>query len=186
MKKNNLSKFLASIIICELAGVVGSFFTMPAIEGWYASLNKPSFNPPNWIFGPVWTLIFTLMGVALYIVWKKKFKVEPSSAKASAWQRKAWNPVSQKLMSGSWQKMNVILIFSLQLFLNILWSVIFFGFHQTGLAFFELLMLWVSIIYTIINFYRISKASAYLLLPYLLWVSFAAILNLSIWIINLA
>ncbi|OGZ78235.1 MAG: hypothetical protein A2358_04185 [Candidatus Staskawiczbacteria bacterium RIFOXYB1_FULL_37_44] len=181
----NTVKFLVSIIICEAAGAVGSIFTAPEIKEWYATLAKPAINPPNWIFGPVWTTLFILMGISLYLVWSKNFKVVPASAKAMAWRGNPWNKYSQKFYSGSWQKANVIIIFSLQLFLNILWSVIFFGFHQTGIAFFELLMLWFAILYVIVNFYRISKPSAYLLIPYLLWVSFAGFLNLSIWLLNL-
>ncbi|MGD0576993.1 MAG: TspO/MBR family protein [Candidatus Staskawiczbacteria bacterium] len=180
MKPNNLFKLLASIIICGLAGVIGSVFTTPGINGWYRNLNKPSFNPPNWIFGPVWTIIFVLMGISLYLVWIKKFVVKNKINK----DKKSWNSLSQKLYSGSWQKANIILIFAVQLILNILWSIIFFGMHAPGVAFFELLMLWFAIIFTMVNFYRVSKTAAWLLLPYILWVSFAAILNFSIFILN--
>jgi len=180
MNKNNLIKIFTSIIICELAGVVGSIFTMPSIKGWYVTLNKPGFNPPNWIFGPVWTTLFVLMGISFYLVWSKGFV-----AKQHSKALKAWNPWSQKLWTGSWQKINVISIFSLQLILNILWSVIFFGLHQPGIAFFELLMLWFAVLYTIINFYRISKPASHLLIPYILWITFAGFLNYSIWVGNL-
>lgn len=171
MKSGNLLKFFASIIICELAGAVGSIYTTPEISGWYKILKN----------GPVWTILFVLMGISLYLAWSKKFAVK-NELKLP--KRKAWNKYSQKFMSGSWQKANIIIIFYLQLALNVLWSVIFFGMHNPGVAFFELLMLWVAIIYTIINFYRVSKASAYLLLPYILWVSFAAFLNFYIFILN--
>jgi len=181
MKYDNLLKFFASIIICEMAGAVGAVFTTPEINSWYKSLNKPSFNPPNWIFGPVWTTLFVLMGISLYLVWSKKFIVR-NELKLP--KRKAWNPWSQNFLSGSLKKANIILIFILQLVLNILWSVIFFGTHSAGAAFFELLMLWFAIIFTIINFYRVSKVSAWLLLPYILWVSFAGILNLAIFLLN--
>lgn len=182
MKINNSIKFLLSIIICELAGAVGSIFTIPSINGWYITLNKTTLNPPNWVFGPVWTMLFLLMGISLYLVWSKKFIVEYNLKTSKI---KAWNPWFQKFWSGSWQKINVILIFATQLFLNILWSIIFFGLHQPGVAFFELLMLWVAILYTIMNFYRISKPASYLLIPYILWVTFAGFLNYSIWMLNL-
>ena len=150
MKYNNLLKLIVSIIVCELAGVVGSVFTFPEINKWYRTLNKPSFNPPSWIFGPVWTTIFVLMGISLYLVWSKKWQVKN---KIGSERKKAWNHYSQKLLSGSWQKANIVIIFSLQLVLNILWSIIFFGLHSAGVAFFELLVLWFAIIFTIINFY---------------------------------
>ena len=175
-------KLAVSIIICELAGVVGAFFTAPSIKGWYATLNKPSFNPPAWIFGPVWTTLFFLMGISLYLVWSKNFAVR-QVVKTS--KTKAWNPLSQKLWAGSWQKANIVIIFAFQLVLNLLWSIIFFNFKQPGIAFFELLMLWTAILCTIANFYRVSKPAAYLLIPYLLWVSFAGFLNLAIWLVNL-
>jgi tryptophan-rich sensory protein len=179
MKYNDLFKFFTSIIICELAGTIGAVFTTPAIDSWYKALYKPSFNPPNWIFGPVWTILFVLMGVSLYLVWSKKWKVHNKTK-----IKKAWNPLSQKLLSGSWQKANIILIFATQLILNVLWSVVFFGQHSPSMAFFVLLMLWVAILFTIVNFYRVSKTAALLLLPYILWVSFAGILNYFIWILN--
>ncbi len=174
-------KLLVSIIICELAGVIGSFYTASEIQGWYAGLKKPFFNPPNWIFGPVWSILFLLMGIALYLVWEKNFVIK--NFVGSAFDE-SWNKVSGKFWSGSWQKLNIILIFSAQLVLNILWSLIFFGSHNPAAAFFELLMLWVAIVYTIVNFYRVSKVASYLLIPYILWVTFAGILNLSIWILN--
>jgi len=155
MKYNNLFKLLISIIICELAGVVGSVFTMPEIGSWYKSLNKPSFNPPNWIFGPAWTIIFVLMGISLYLVWQAKGK-----------------------------KKKAIVIFAVQLLLNIFWSALFFGFHSPFFALIEIIFLWLAILWTIVKFYKISKTASYLLFPYILWVSFAAFLNLFIWVLN--
>lgn len=181
MDRKNLSKLLFSIIICELAGVVGSVFTTSQIATWYKTLQKPSFNPPNWIFGPVWTTIFVLMGIALYLVWQKNWKVK-NELKIS--KKKAWNSLSQEFYKGKFEKLNIILIFYLQLVLNVVWSVIFFGLHSPILAFCELIMLWFAILFLIINFWRVSKAAAYLLLPYILWVSFAGILNLFIVILN--
>ena len=181
MKYNNLLKLFSSIIICELAGVIGSFFTISQIPLWYSSLNKPFFNPPSWIFGPVWTTLFVLMGISLYLVWSKNWEVKNH---VGAKKDKVWNSLSKKFYSGSWKKANVIIIFTLQLVLNVAWSIIFFGAHSPDVAFFELLMLWFAIVFTIVNFYRVSRAAAFLLLPYILWVSFAGILNCFIWILN--
>lgn len=143
-------KLIASIIICQLAGLIGAVFTTPSISGWYAGLNKPFFNPPNWLFGPVWTLLYLLMGISLYLVWNQKKGVKTKTA---------------------------LIIFAIQLGLNVLWSVIFFGLHSPLVAFLEIIVLWLFIILTIIKFFPISKISAYLLIPYLLWVSFASFLN---------
>ncbi|MBI2514672.1 tryptophan-rich sensory protein [Candidatus Wolfebacteria bacterium] len=189
MKLNNAFKFVIAIAVSELAGIIGSVFTVSAIpthsagsgQSWYAGLIKPALNPPSWVFGPVWTTLYALMGIALYLVWKNDWKVKNHICEG---KRKAWNYLSERLWIGSWQKENAIAIFGIQLFLNILWSLIFFGLKSPDLAFFEILALWVAILFTIINFYRISKASAYLLLPYILWVSFASYLNYSIWILN--
>jgi len=179
----NIFKLILSIVICELAGIAGVIFTGPVVKSaWYQDLNKSSLNPPNWVFGPVWTALFLLMGVSLYLVWLKNWKGETSQD--IILPKKAWNPLSQKLWEGSWKEENVISIFLLQLILNIIWPVLFFGLQFPGLAFFELLMLWFAILYMIINFYRISKLAGLLLLPYILWVSFAGLLNFIIWIIN--
>ncbi|MDP2638765.1 MAG: TspO/MBR family protein [Candidatus Azambacteria bacterium] len=177
----NIIKLIVSILICQLAGVVGSIFTAPAIKTWYVSLNKPYFSPPNWIFAPVWTVLFLLMGISLYLVWAKNWHIEVKAGEA---ERKTWNPISRKLLTGSWREENAVLIFVLQLILNVLWSVIFFGLKSPGLAFFEILMLWFAILYTIVNFYRISKFASFLLLPYILWVTFATVLNFAVWRLN--
>ncbi len=153
MKK--IIKFLLAVILCEGAGMVGSFFTMPAITSWYATLAKPSFNPPNWIFAPVWTTLFFLMGVSLYLIWNEKQKGKPIKL--------------------------AVLFFFQQLSLNILWSALFFGMQNPMLAFVEIIALWLSILMTIFYFAKISKTAAWLLVPYILWVSFAAFLNFSIW-----
>lgn len=178
----NIFKFVISIAVCELAGIIGSIYTMPAISTWYASLDKASFNPPSWVFGPVWTMLFFLMGISLFLVWRKRWSVSISEQEAG---QKTWNPISSKLWIGSWREENVIIVFALQLVLNILWSVIFFGLKMPGLAFFELIMLWFAIEYMVINFYRISKVAGLLQIPYLLWVSFAGILNFFVWILNM-
>jgi len=158
MKRENLVKLLISIVICELAGAVGSIYTTSAIKGWYNFLNKPSFNPPNWIFGPVWTTLFVLMGISLYIIWSKGLD-------------KKENKIA-------------VYVFAGQLVLNVFWSVLFFGFHSPVFAFVEIIFLWLAILWTIIKFYKISKTAAYLLFPYILWVSFASVLNLFIAILN--
>ena len=177
----NTTKLIISILICEFSGVVGSVFTTSAIKSWYYFLNKPSFSPPDWLFAPVWTFLFLLMGISLYLVWSKDFAANVTANDAS---KKSWNPISAKLWSGNWREENAALIFVFQLVLNILWPVIFFGLKSPGFAFIEILMLWFAILYTIVNFYRISKPAAYLLLPYIAWVSFAAILNFFVWRLN--
>lgn len=150
-KIKNLPQLILSIGLCLGAGVLGSFFTISSIPTWYATLNKPFFSPPNWVFGPVWTTLYILMGISLYLVWQKK-KV-PS-------------------------------IFWIQLALNAVWSIVFFGLHSPFLALLTIIALWVTIVSTIKSFSKISKLSGNLLIPYLLWVSFASILNLSIVFLN--
>jgi tryptophan-rich sensory protein len=181
MKLNKIEKFIISVFICESAGIIGSFFTAPAISGWYDNLEKPFISPPNWVFGPVWTALFFLMGVSLYLVWTKNWKAKVSAKEK---KQKIWNSLSKKLWTGSWKEENAIAIFVLQLVLNVWWSVIFFGLQSPIVAFFEIIALWFAILYTIVNFYRISREAALLLLPYLIWVSFAAVLNFMFWQIN--
>ena len=121
------------------------------------------------------------MGISLYLVWEKKLAVRslpPNSGE------KYWNPISKKMWRGSWKEENTIIIFFLQLGLNVLWSVLFFWLRAPDIAFVEIIILWFAILYTLVNFYRISKAAAFLLLPYIFWVSFAAVLNLFILILN--
>ncbi len=122
-----------------------------------------------------------LMGISLYLVWSKNWQI---SMPADSQTQKVWNRFSEKLWFGTWREENAVLIFILQLVLNVLWSVIFFGLKLPGLAFFELLMLWFAILYTIVNFYRISKPASYLLLLYIFWVSFAGYLNFLVWRMN--
>ena len=157
MNFNKITKLLASIIICEFAGVAGSVFTAPQIKGWYAGLEKPFFNPPNWIFAPVWTALFILMGISLWMIWTEKEKISKKKA---------------------------ILIFAVQLILNVLWSLMFFGLNSPVLGFLIIVPLWIAIFLTIKEFYKISKIASYLLAPYILWVSFASVLNAFIWFLN--
>jgi len=147
-----------SIAICLVVGFLGSVFTMPSINTWYAALNKPIFNPPNWIFGPVWTALYILMGISVYLILRKGLRNR------------------RVILATS--------LFGLQLLLNLEWSFIFFGSHKLPLAFTEILFLWFAILLTIIYFYRLSKTAGWLLVPYLLWVSFAAVLNFVIWRLN--
>jgi tryptophan-rich sensory protein len=149
-------KLLICIIVCQAAGGIGAIFTMPAISGWYRSLQKPFFNPPDWIFSPVWIFLFLLMGISLYLVWDR----------------------------GARENKKSIFIFGVQLVLNIFWSIIFFGLKSPGFAFLEIIILWLAILATIISFYKISKTAGLLLIPYILWVSFALILNLFLWRLN--
>jgi benzodiazapine receptor len=149
---------LAFVLICEGAGIIGSIFTTPSIPGWYAALAKPPFNPPNWIFAPVWTSLYALMGIAAYLVYEKGLKR---------------NEVKKALA-----------IFAAQLLLNTLWSVVFFGAHMILGAAVLIIFLWGLIVATIWLFSRISKAAAYLLVPYILWVSFASVLNISLYVLN--
>ncbi len=154
----NIFRLVASLIICQSAGFLSSLFTTPAISGWYAGLEKPTFNPPNWIFSPVWIFLYLLMGVILYILWQNLPKVEAKIALA---------------------------FFVVQLALNILWSVIFFGFKLPAVAFIEIIILWIFILLTMIKSAKVSKAAVYLLLPYILWVNFAAVLNFFLWRLNI-
>ena len=153
-----LVKLITSIAICQLAGAIGAFFTYESIPTCYAALQKPSFNPPNWIFGPVWTTLYTLMGISAFIIWDKGLNNK--------------------------NVRYAIYIFGIQLALNSIWPIIFFGLHLPLLAFFEIIILWVFILLSIIYFYKISKVASLLLIPYIMWVSFASILNLSISILN--
>lgn len=151
-------KLVVSIIGCELTGIIGSIFTVSSIPLWYATLNKPPFSPPNWVFGPVWTLLYLLMGVSFYLIWEQ-----------------GWNK----------RKVRTACIFFLaQLALNFIWTPIFFGFKSPMLALVIILALWGLIIITMQKFYPLSKTAFYLLIPYLLWVSFAAVLNAAIVILN--
>ncbi len=154
----NIIGLVVYVGISELAGVIGAIFTTPNIAGWYASLTKPVLMPPAWLFGPVWTFLYFLMGIALFLVW-----------------RRGWKTAGVKEAVG---------VFVIQLVLNILWSVIFFGLHAPLAAFIAVIALWIAIVATIMAFGKISHAAMWALLPYLLWVTFAAYLNLSIWLLN--
>jgi len=154
-------KVFIAFIICLLIplaiGGIAGFATATSITDWYITLNKPSFNPPNYLFAPVWTTLYTLMGISLFLVWK--------------------SPKSR-------DRNNALLIFALQLTLNFVWSFLFFKFNLLGVALVEIVLLWTSILMMIIFVRRISKLAAFIQVPYLLWVSFATILNTAIWLLN--
>ncbi len=148
---SNFVQLIAAILICQIAGALGAIFTAKAIPSWYMTLRRPSFNPPNWIFGPVWTILYTLMGIALYRVWK----LDPAT---------------------SGRTMGLTLFF-IQLALNALWTPLFFGLHALWLAFAEILFMWAAIALTLFQFNSLDPVTTWLLAPYLAWVSFASILN---------
>ena len=154
-------KLIASILICLSAGWIGSIFTSSSVNAWYKTINKPSFNPPNWAFAPVWTMLFILMGAALFLVWS-----------------------FEKNQDKIHLKKNALFVFFLQLIFNILWSSAFFGLKSPAFGLIIILILWALILITIIQFFKISKIAAWLLTPYILWVSFAALLNFTIWTLN--
>ncbi|MBT3412909.1 MAG: tryptophan-rich sensory protein [Candidatus Jacksonbacteria bacterium] len=158
MKLKNISKLILAIGISELAGVLGSIFTVSSIPNWYATLTKPALNPPSWVFGPVWTTLYALMGIAAFLIWKQ-----------------GWEKKEVKIALGA---------FGAQLVLNTLWSIMFFGLQNPGLALINILLLWLAIIWTMVGFYKISKPAMYLLVPYILWVSFATYLNYALWTLN--
>lgn len=145
------------LIICFAAAGLGSVATTPNIPTWFATLAKPSWNPPNWLFGPVWTVLYICMAVAAWLVWRQ-----------GGWGQAHW-PLT---------------LFSVQLALNAAWSWIFFGFHMPGAAFVEVLILLAAIAATAVAFWPKSKAAAILMSPYLLWVAFASVLNFTIWRLN--
>lgn len=153
--KNKLFLLFASLALPLGVGFLGAIFTAPAIPTWYQALNKPAFSPPNFVFAPVWTILYILMGISLYLIVIKK----PTDEKSAKF-------------------------FYSQLFLNLLWSYLFFYARFTKTAFVEIIILAVFIFLTIKSFYKISKTAAYLLIPYFLWVLFASILNLSIVLLN--
>lgn len=156
-----MKKLFIALLIPQLVGALGSMFTMPNVNvgGWYSVLHKPAFNPPSWVFSPVWVTLFVLMGIALYWVWKHG--IEKKDVKTGMW------------------------LFAIQLFLNLLWSGLFFGLHDPFLAFIDICLLLVFIILTIFQFQKVSVHAGLIMLPYLFWVGFATILNYHIWILNI-
>lgn len=156
---NKITKILAVVVTCLVVGYFSGIVTRSAILDWYPTLVKPSFNPPNWIFAPVWSMLYIMMGVAAGLVWNR-IDYEREIVKKA------------------------LIVFAVQLALNALWSYLFFGLHNPMLAGLEIIVLWLMIYETYIQFAKINKIAGYLLLPYLAWVSFAAVLNASIWWLN--
>ena len=158
MKPRDIWKLVVSIIACLAAGAIGSIFTRQAIPTWYATLEKPAFNPPNWLFAPVWTLLYIMMGIAAFLVWRRGLENR--------------------------QVRIALIVFLVQLVLNALWSVAFFGLESPLCGLVVIAALWLAILVTVLKFYRISRVASVLMWPYLLWVTFAAVLNSSIWLLN--
>ncbi len=154
---NKIIKLILCIVLTLSIGAISGIATASGINNWYVTLNKPVFNPPNYLFGPVWTVLYILMGVSFYLILQSKNAILKNRA---------------------------ITIFFIQLFLNFSWSFLFFKFQLVGITFIEIIILWVSIIIMIVAFYKINKVASWLQIPYLLWVSFASVLNGSIWILN--
>lgn len=157
MNKSQIIKLLVSIILPLALGAIAGMFTSQSVPEWYETLNRPSFNPPNRIFGPVWSILYILMGISLFLIWKQNSSKERNLA---------------------------ILIFLSQLTLNFLWSFIFFYFNMIGFALIEIILLWINIIIMIVLFFKIKPIAAYINIPYLLWVTFAAVLNASYFLLN--
>ncbi len=157
MNTSNVLKLIVSIALPLTIGAIAGIFTAEAVPEWYATLNRPSFNPPNWVFGPVRTTLYALMGFSLFLVWKQRASKERNLA---------------------------IFVFLLQLTLNFFWSFLFFYFNMIGIALIEIAMLLISIVLMLVLFYKIKPLAAYINIPYLLWVAFATILNASYYFLN--
>lgn len=145
------------LFVCLVVEFLGAVFTFPSVRGWYAELAKPSWTPPNWVFTPVWTVLFLMMALAGWLVWRK------GDAQAST---------------------VALVLFGIQLVLNAAWSLLFFTLQSPGWAFAEIVVLWCAILFTLLTFWRIRTVAGVLLLPYLLWVSYAAALNFALWRMN--
>ena len=153
-----IPKLIVSILIVFLAGAVGTVFTLKEITGWYAYLPKPSWTPPNWAFGPVWSTLYVLMGISLFLIW-----------------REGLNRKDVQI---------AIIVFAVQLAINVIWSLVFFGTHNIFGGLVLVLILWVAILVNIIVFYRISKPAGLILIPYIVWVTIASYLNYSVLILT--
>jgi benzodiazapine receptor len=158
-RSRNILKLVISIVACQCAGLIGSIFTTPAIPTWYETLAKPSFTPPNWLFAPAWVTLYVLMGVAAFLVWRKGLGIENVKA--------------------------ALITFLVQLVLNVLWSAIFFGAKSLVGGAVVIVLLWIAILFTILRFFKISTVAGGLLIPYILWVTFASALNISIVALNI-
>lgn len=158
MKIKNVKLLIISLLISLSAGAIGSIFSIRAIPIWYMALQKPSFNPPNWIFGPVWTILYILIGIYLYLIWSKG--LEKKRIK------------------------DIFIFFFIQLFLNTLWSIVFFGFHNLFISLIIIYLLLASVGILIYEAWKIDKNASLLLIPYFVWIAFASVLNLFVWLLN--
>jgi tryptophan-rich sensory protein len=158
MKLPEITKLVIAILVSQSAGVIGSVFTTPAIDTWYAAIRKPLFTPPSWVFAPAWISLYLVMGIAAFLVWRKG--LDHAYVKAG------------------------LIAFCVQLVLNAFWSVAFFGFKSPLAGLVVIVTLWVAILMTIIYFLKVSQAAGLLLLPYIAWVTFASVLNFSIYELN--
>lgn len=149
-------KLLLSLLLPQIAGGLGAFFTLSSVQDWYLTINRPSWNPPSWLFGPVWTTLYVLMGIACFLIWKTE------------------HPLKKQVLS----------LYFLQLFFNFLWSPAFFGAQSPLLGLVVILPLWGMILACVIQFRKINLWASALMVPYLLWVSFASVLNGTIWWLN--
>jgi len=154
----DIARLIISIVVCEGAGAIGAIFTTPAIPTWYAGLKKPAFTPPNSVFGPIWITLYLLMGVAVFMVWREGLNQEGVTI--------------------------AFTVFWIQLALNVLWSVIFFGLKSLLGGMVVIFLLWIAILVNIIMFFGVSPIAGGLLIPYIIWVTIAANLNVQIWIRN--
>ena len=153
-----IAKLIISLAVPVAIGSIAGTFTATSVNGWFTTLVKPSFNPPNWLFAPVWTTLYIMMGFSSFLVWNSKKKE---------------------------QKKNKALVFYLvQLFFNLLWSIIFFYLQEPGWALVDIILMWMLILLTMLQFGKISATATWLLLPYICWVSFASVLNFAIWNLN--
>jgi len=155
---NNTIKLVISVALPLAVGGLSGFATARGVSTWYPTLAKPSFNPPAWVFGPVWTVLYIMMGVAAFLVWRRGLDVDGVRI--------------------------ALTVFAIQLALNGLWSILFFGMHAPGWALLEIILLWMAIGITILLFWRMVPSAGVLLLPYWMWVSFATVLNASLWWLN--
>ena len=162
MKARSLFIAIVFIAVAEAVGIIG-FLLGGDFISWYMMLSKPSVSPPTWVFGPVWTLLYALMGIAAFLVWRSR----PAHSVAAKRRSRA------------------LRLYAAQLFANFIWTPLFFGMHNVGLALIDIVVLWCLIVATMVSFYSVNRTAAYLLIPYLCWVSFATFLNASIWFLNI-
>jgi tryptophan-rich sensory protein len=158
MNLGDIKKLIICLVVVSCVALTGSFFVSSSSLDWYASLQKPVFTPPSWLFGPVWTILYILMAISVFLIWRKGLGTAAGKTAVAA--------------------------FILQLVLNALWTPIFFGLKLPLIALGEIVILWLAVFATITSFWKVSKTAAILLLPYILWISFAAVLNASIYLLN--